>query len=312
MPASEATFDPLAPYPAVVSTAAALNGHDWPSFRAQFINLDWISRTLALRGATPSPELEQFLERMVAENPDDVLAPTALAEVLIDAGWKIRSGYRASHVSDDQFRQFHDHLRRAERLLVDVIARDPAMVAAWELRLKTARGLQLGQSEARRRYDQLSRHHPHHLLAQQQYLQEICPKWSGSFEKAHAFGRECLTGSPEGSMSPVIVADNVIEHWFELDGSEAVTYAHSAAVKAELREAADRSVFHPSFQRMPGWVVGVSTFACAFTLAEDLPAAAACFRALGPYAHEWGWRYLKGGAEVAFARSRKRALEESA
>jgi len=312
MSEQEPTFDPLAPYPAAAAAAAALNAQDWPSFRSQFVGLDWISRMMAMRGVQPSAEQEQFLAGLVERDPDDVLPPTVFAWVLIDAGWKIRSSYRAQHVSQDQFRQFHDHLRRAERLLVDVVARDPGMVLAWELRLRTARGLELGQSEARRRYDQLSRQHPHHVLAQQQYLQQVCPKWSGTWEKMHGFGRECLTNAPEGALSPVIVADAVIEHWFGLSGDEANTYVRSPAVQAELREAAGRSVFHPNFQRTPGWVVAVSTFACAFSLADLRPEAASCFRALGPYAHEWGWQYLNGGAEKAFGRHRALAMKESA
>jgi hypothetical protein len=309
-PDPEPNFDPLAPYPAIASAAAALNANDWPSFRAQFISLDWISRSLAVVSAPASTELETFVRSVADQHPGDVLPATVLAHVLTVIGWEVRSAKRAQYVSSEQFEQFHDHLRRAERLLVDVIARDPDMIVAWHLRLTTARGLQLGQSEARRRYDELSRRHPNHMPAQQQLLQQVCKKWGGSFEKAHAFGRECLTGAPAGSHSPVVVAEDVIEHWFDLNDPETTRYVQSSQVQAELREAADRSVFHPSFQRTPGWVRVMSTFACAFSLANLYPAAASCFRALGPYGHTAGWDYLKGGAEAAFVRHRTRAYQE--
>jgi hypothetical protein len=309
-PDREPNLDPLAPYPAVAAAAASLNNHDWPSFRAQFIELDWIARSLAVVAAPASPELEAFVRSVAEQQPDDVLPATVLAHILTVIGWDIRTSKRAGDVSSEQFNQFHDCLRRAERLLVDVVARDPNMIVAWHLRLTTARGLQLGHSEARRRYDELSRRHPHHMPAQQQFLQQICKKWGGSFEKAHAFGRECSAGAPEGSLSPVIVAEDVIEHWLDLRDPESTRYVQSPQVQAELREAADRSVFHPSFQRTPGWVRVMSTFACAFSLANLYPAAASCFRALGPYGHASGWDYLKGGAQAAFVRHRTRAYQE--
>ena len=173
-----------------------------------------------------------------------------------------------------------------------------------ELRLKTARGLQFGRNEARRRYEQLARHYPHHLLGQGQYLQQVCPKWSGSYEMAHAFGQECLAAAPPGSFSPVIVAKDVTEHWSELPDGECTRYVRSTAVRAELLTAAEKSVFHASSERVPGWVAVMSTFACAFSLAGLRTEAGACFRALGPFADDWGWKYLNGCPDQAFSRYR--------
>ena len=76
-------------------------------------------------------------------------------------------------------------------------------------------------------------------------------------------------------------------------------------MRAELHEAAQRSVWHPAFRRGFGWVGTMSTFAAAFSLVGDEPAAASMFSALGPYAAQWPWTYLGDPAQqIRAARSR--------
>jgi hypothetical protein len=309
-PEPEPNLDPFAATPslAVVKEAVdVLAARDWAGFKARFLGLDWQRRSYIGHGLDRGNGLEEYLRAVQAQDPGDVLPPTLLAGVLIDVGWDIRGGGRANQVSQEQFRMFHDYLRQAELLLVDVIAREPGMVLAWELRLITARGLSLGNSEARRRYDQLSRYDPHSLYAQRQMIQVMAPKWSGSLEKLHAFAKECSQGVPPGALNFSMVAEAHIEHWLDLSSPDDDVYMSSIPVRADLREAANASVFHPAFQRVPGWVTAVSAFAMAFSLAQDWAPAAACFRTLGPFGSEWPWQYLRGGPTTAIVQNRQKA-----
>jgi len=305
--ASPPNFDPAAAYPEVDAVRRALRGGDWPAVQQIFAGQGSDGRDVLTRAAGEVREAEGFLRSMAQRDLTDTLAGTLWASWLVEAGWKIRTGYRAQHVSREQFAAFHDHLRRAEQVLIDVTAREPGTAEAWTLRMMTARGLELGQAEARRRYDQLSRHVPHHLPAQAQLLQQLCPKWSGTFEKMHSFARDCMLAAPEGAPNAMLVAQGHLEHWLDLPAGDDERYLRDPPVWQEIQEAAQRSVRHPAFRRVPGWVWAENTFAVAFSLAGDHTSAAASFAAIGHLASEFPWAYLDDPA-AAFTRYRDKAL----
>jgi hypothetical protein len=303
-------FDPVLVLPELGTATAALAAGDWVSFRNLFMALDWGGRSAICANVDTDERVGNFLRAVAEADATDMVAATVLASHLINAGWKMRTAARASHVSAEQFRVFHDFVRRAERILIDVTALEPALVTAWEHRLTTARALGLGQAEARRRYDRLAKVVPNHLPGQSRLLQQLCPKWSGTFEKAHAFGRECMLSAPEGAVNAVIVAEGHIERWLELESGEDKAYIQSPAVRAGLAEAADRSVLHPAFQRTHGWVSALNHFACALSMARDWQRAAACFVAMGPYATNSPWSYL-GDPPQVFVVYRNQAMREA-
>ncbi|MDG4805601.1 hypothetical protein O7634_02365 [Micromonospora sp. WMMD1120] len=287
------TFDAGAAYPEVNDLRKALDAADWPAVRALFADRDHDGRTLLVREAGDHCTTDAFLRRVHDEDPTDQLAGTLLGTHLICAGWRIRSGARAEHVSRSQFDQFHDHLRRAEQVLIDVTARHPDDAAAWTQRITLARGLQLGQNEARRRYDRLAQHHPHHAPAQASLLQQFCPKWSGNWDRAFGFARECADAAPDGSLNAVVVAEAHLERWLDFDTArEQSAYLRSEAVVNEIMRAGQRSVLHPDFVDRPGWVWVRSSFALMFSLTEQWSAAASQFRALGNRGTSLPWAYV--------------------
>ncbi|MEV8035765.1 hypothetical protein [Streptomyces sp. NPDC086182] len=137
----------------------------------------------------------------------------------------------------------------------------------------------------------------------------MCPKWGGSWEAAHGFARECLLGAPEGALNGGLVAEAHVEHWLDLssDGNARTGYLRQAHVHAELVEAAERSVLHPSYRPTYGWVVIQGDFAALFSMIGDTARAAAHFRALGNLASEYPWSYL-GEPAKEFVRHRSAAL----
>ncbi|WP_406123146.1 hypothetical protein [Streptomyces sp. NBC_00989] len=321
---SEPVDDPFTTLPDLTPLRDAARAGDWPATQAFFTALTSTKSPVenpvekpvencAEKTSFASAQLatldgvETYLERAAAEHPADPLPRTLLAERYIRIGWAIRSRHRAQHVSRDQFDQFHDWLRRAERLLIDVCAEQPDHPAAWTARLLTARGLELGQTEARRRYDRLSAHHPHHFPAQSQLLQQVCPKWSGSWEATHAFAQECVAAAPAGAHAGAVVAEAHIEHWADLDGVEQRTYMRSVSVRDELRAAARASVLHPDHAPGWSWIAADSAFAMAFSIGGHVEDAAAHFVSLEDRVTSYQWQYLPGW-KAAFVKYRKSAL----
>lgn len=250
---------------------------------------------------------ESWLERRLRSTPSDVVARTLLAHRQIVVGWEIRGSGRASGVSRAQFDDFHDWLRRAERNLIEVCAVEPEWALPWHVRLTSARGLELGQSEAQRRYARLAAICPDHYPAQSTLLQQLVPKWSGSWESAFEFARSCASAAPPGSPAHALVAEVHLERWLDLDDKEAAAYVRDGDVRDELLRAAQDSVWHPAYD--PGFsaITQHSVLAALHGLAGRDEEAARHFVALGDFVDAWVWGYL-GGHAARLEKIRKGAL----
>lgn len=303
------SFDPAAAHPEVESMRAWCRQSDWPALARHFDGLTSANELFQhARIAAEVPGVEQFLVSVAEREPARTLPKLLLGARCIELAWEVRTGARAQHVSREQFDAMHRHLRDGEQLLLEVTAREPGNAAAWALRLINVRGLELGQDEAQRRYDRLARTEPHMMGAQVQMLQQLCPKWSGSWEKAFAFARQCAAAAPDGSLNPALVAEAHMERWLELDRGEDEAYLRRPEVQHEVAEMAARSVLHPAFRPVLGWTKAHGYFAAIFSLAGDHRRAAVHFRALGGYANEFPWVYLGDQAEQ-FVKHRDLALK---
>jgi hypothetical protein len=302
-------FEVASAFPEAAWLRQAAAAWDWASIRRYVDGLPAeTNRSFAVGVLSEAKGVEGWMRELLAAAPDDVLALTVLGTREVNIGWEIRTAARAEHVSREQFAGLHAHLRQAEQVLIRATALDPSFDAAWARRITTAKGLQLGQNEARRRYDRLAAYHAHHFSGQGGLLQQLCPKWGGSWEAAHAFARECLLNAPEGALNGGMVAEVHMEHWLALRGKEREEYLRQGHVQAEVVEAAERSALHPQFQRGYGWVTVQGHFAALFSLMGDLARAAACFRALGNLASEYPWAYLGGDATAAYVKHRDAAF----
>ncbi|WP_141715219.1 hypothetical protein [Micromonospora rhizosphaerae] len=297
-------FDPAAAFPEVNDMRAALDARDWARVRRLLDARDWAGRSLLIGVADDVEGIGDFLRQVLAQQPGETVAATMLAAHLIQVGWAIRSDKQAKYVSREQFAQLHDYLRQAEQILIDVCARDPGNVIAWQERLTTAMGLQLGQAEARRRYDRLARYAPHDRRSQSALLQQLCPKWGGTWDDVFTFARERMLAAPEGAQNGVLLADAHFERWYAFDtDGERAAYARDPRVVQDIWAAAKRSVLHPHFRHEPGWVSTRSVFALWFGLMDQWAAAAAQFAALGHLGSEYPWSYLSGRQTLDHFRS---------
>lgn len=218
------------------------------------------------------PTFHPLVEARVRDVDDDILARALLAHSEIVRGWSVRGRRAAAHVAQTHFQSFHQHLRLAEQHLIEICALEPSWPYPWYLRLTTSRGLELGINETMRRYDRLAAHDPHHHPAQAQVLQQLCPKWGGTWEKASEFARNCAEAARAGSAEHAIIADLHLEQWRALDPPEAKKYL-SDEVLHDLHAAAASSVRHPDHERGLNWVRLHSTFGVLFALAGERGAA---------------------------------------
>lgn len=289
-------FDLVAAYPEMGRLQAALRARDWAGVRAVVDAAPEPSaRTMLIRYAAGTPGIEPFLREVLGYYPDDGVAAALLGGHLTHTGWEVRTSASAQHVSKEQFRVFFEYLRRAEQVLIEGAARNPGDPTIWTQRLPSARGLQLGLSEVRRRYDRLAAYDPHHLPAQSQLLQSLCPKWSGTWEQMHTFAYEAMLAAPKGAPNAVLVVTGHLERWLDADGD--MRYLASPFARNQIYEAANRSVWDPNFRHGYGWVWVRSSFAMVFSLLGDEAAAAGQFAALGHLASEDPWEYLGNPAD---------------
>ncbi|MEU4621636.1 hypothetical protein AB0G04_16880 [Actinoplanes sp. NPDC023801] len=301
MPPRRPVLDPAAAYPKTAGLREALDAGDWPRCREVLDAAEPVERTELTMIAFSEPGLKTFLRGVLTGDPGDGAAGALLGQHLIGAAWRTRPTARPVRAGPDRPAAFVEGLEAAERVLVDAAARSPYDPAIWTARLRTAHDLRLAPSEARRRYDRLAGIDPHHLPGQWQFLQQLCPEPGGDWEPAHTFARETAAAASPGSFHPVLVAEAHLGHWREEHRRSAAAgrrYLTADPVRAELNEAADRSVRHPAFRRTHGWVRVTSTFAMAFALLDDRPAAASLFTALGDLGSDRPWDHLGDPASV--------------
>jgi hypothetical protein len=299
-PLPRPSFDPDLGDPKLTELREITAARDWLSLEFFFEQVDnWDDQSHYVKCFGEFPGTEDWLVELSQREDQGTLAPLLLASRRIAIGWEIRTGYRAKYVKSEQFAGFHNQLGIAEAVLHEITSVEPDNVAAWFLRIATARGLQLGQAEATLRYAEVAGHSPHHLNAQLSYLQQLCPKWGGSFEQVQAFARDCSLAAPPGGQHGELVAWAHLEQGAELGDR----YFAQPEVLADLHAAAARSVLHPDFKPGPRSRVGHNVFALAFSLAGDHSAALEQFRRLGVTATLTPWENFCAPASDGFTKA---------
>jgi hypothetical protein len=296
------TTDIAAAYPEVGTVRSAVAARDWARARSVLDAAPPVGRTTLLWAAAERKQIDEFLLQVLRADPTDTGAAAMLAFHHIETGWRIRGEDYARATAKRKMAGFHAKLHEGEQIVATGLQYGPRDPALWVAGITLARGLEMGLPEAERRYGHLHAIDPQHLPGQSQLLQQLTPKWGGSWERAHGFAREMMLGAPEGSHSAALVADAHIEGWFEARTSRRYL---TDKVHAEVMEAANRSVHSPSFSRTPGWIQVMNSFAMALVLVREREAAAALFEALGRHATRFPWIYAPDTDPVsAFRRYR--------
>ncbi|MEY9859450.1 hypothetical protein ABH935_005080 [Catenulispora sp. GAS73] len=250
-----------------------------------------------------------FLLKLPEQLPGDPLALSVAGARHSAWAWEARTGYRATQVSEEQFRVFHERLRVAEEYLYTAVELDPAGAAPWYTLCVTSRGLEHGAGITRRRFQAGIKRAPEHVGLHRQMLQQLCAKWGGSHEEMHAFATKTFDAAPPGSGLGELVAQAHLEHWLDLEQGPDDVYIRDAMVLKELHQAAEASVFHPAFAPTSSPYIALNTFAMAFWLADDKETASRLFERIGDHATKAPWRY-RGDPERVFAMARQDCVKK--
>lgn len=239
---------------------------------------------------------------------DDPLMLTLLGTVTVNYAWQIRTSYRAQHVSREQFAGFHGALREAEEHLYRAAELDPDSPAPWAQLVISGRGLEVGIEVIERRFEAVVQRCPNHRIAHQQMLQALCRKWSGSHERMHAFAAEAAAG-PHAADLAHLVAIAHLEHWLDYGvGQQRSSYMKQPTVRAELKKAAEVSLFRPDYSYPRAPHIEANLFAMAFSLAGMPGEAKHAFKLANGVVTAFPWQYINGRNQVVpFTNWRRKA-----
>ncbi|TCB98440.1 DUF4034 domain-containing protein [Micromonospora zingiberis] len=280
----------------------ALGARDWRTARDIFDAApDPDGRAFLMEAAGTVDGVQDWIGEWIAAEPHSTLPVLVRGCHAVHWAWEARGAKRAEYTKQEQFREFARRLRIAENSLDEVVDRDPDDVTARTWLVTSSRGRQVDADEARARFDEVVKRHPTHLVAHEQRLQYLCPKWFGSEDEMFTFARQATASAPDGSLLPELLAVAHIEKWLREPAED--RYMIGDEVAEDLLAAAEKSIFHPSFQPGLGWVPRASVFALAFELAHEFEAAARVFELLGDRVSEWPWMYV-GDPVESFVRSR--------
>ncbi|WP_157597409.1 hypothetical protein [Streptacidiphilus rugosus] len=292
--------------PELAALRQAVSSGNWPAAeailqpcrdRGDHARLTWLIGGIEESGGN-------FLLELPRQHPDNPLVRTVSGARHVAWAWEARGRASGAHVSQDQFRIFHERLRTAEEHLYAAIELDPKSAAPWCSLTTSSRGLQHGHDVTRRRFEAGVRRAPHHVALHAQMLQQVCEKWGGSHEEMFAFARNALAEAPPGSAMGLLVAYAHLERWLDLPKGEDAAYIRGAEVRAELKAAAQASVLHPAFAPTESPYVALNAFAVAFWLAGERASATEMFRRIGDHPTRFPWAYVGDPARL-FAKARQ-------
>ncbi|MFC1429209.1 hypothetical protein ACEZDB_00850 [Streptacidiphilus sp. N1-3] len=298
--------DPTYGDPELAALRNAVANADWPATeailrpcreRGDHERLTWLITCVDDLGG-------DFLLTLPERQPGNALALTLSGARHVAWAWEARTGARASQVSQEKFRIFHERLQAAEAPLYAAVEADPESATPWCFLTTISRGLEHGHEVTRRRFEAGVRRDPHHVALHASMLQQICAKWSGSHEQMHGFARRSLEQAPPGSGIGVLTATAHLEHWLDLPKGEDAAYMRSGGVLVELKEAAAASVLHPAYAPTDSPHAALNAFAMAFWLAGDRATAHDLFRRIGDRPTRLPWGYA-GNAGRVFATARQ-------
>jgi hypothetical protein len=271
--------DPFLGDPTARRLHEALTGRDWAAareiLRAPMGNDD---RAFLMEIAASVPDLQDWIEGPVRDEPGSVLPLVVQGGRAVFWAWEARGGGQAETVGEQQWKVWFRRLKLAEDCLDEAVERDPKCLEAWYFLIILARARQLSKQERWDRYNRLAELDPMHHYGNDQMLQNLCAKWSGSAEEMFGFARERAAAGP-GTSLPALVATAHLEHRFSQD--DKLAYLRQPEVAEELVAAAQQSIWHPDYRRTLATPHLWNRFAMAFGLADQFQEAKRCFDLIG-------------------------------
>ncbi|MGD0605693.1 MAG: hypothetical protein ABSA53_19115 [Streptosporangiaceae bacterium] len=276
---------------------------DWDSHSRNF----YIVRLASIDGRP------DWLDEWAAARPQSALPYLFRGSHGVKWAWEARGSGRASTVGQDAWPVFYARLVDADRDLARAAAMDDADPNPHAQSITVAMGLNLGQAEKRRRFNEAIRRYRWHRGAHVEMIQALAAKWSGSNEEMFEFARSASAQAPDGHSVHVVIPLAHLEKWLNLpresdDGkARQQEYFRGGAVAADILRAADQSIRSPRYQLSRFTLSDRNIFAMCFWLMKDYRAQLEQMRQIGPLIQASPWHY-QGNPGWAYERARTRAL----
>ncbi|WP_457028984.1 hypothetical protein [Kitasatospora sp. P5_F3] len=268
---------------------------DWLALRASLTAIqDPSELTWMLAGVSNVGGIEEWVSEAATGEPDSALPLLLSGARQVAWAWEARTGARAQHVSEEQWKVFGQRLELAEQQLFEVAEREPEWLAPWYFLQISGRGASVDKEAGRIRFEAAVRRCPGHLGSHKQRLQQLCAKWGGSHQQMHEFARSSMLAAAPGSPLGELVALGHLERWLDLPSEADHAYLTSPDVLAELHEALGRSILHPDYVRPADWKSAYNTFAMVFALVGEKWTARQLFEAIDGTVTSSPWQYLNG------------------
>jgi hypothetical protein len=231
-----------------------------------------------------------WLEGWLAASPEDPDALLVKADLCIQQAWEIRTGYRARHVSEDQFRAFFTLLEDAVPVITAAARLNPTDPVPWEVALTHARGIQAPRDVFDAYWAEAVARAPHHYGCHATALQYLCDKWYGSHEEMFAFAEQAAEGALPGSKLHALPLMAAVEYEVVSDDSTEDGPIDRARIEAAVARALELSSWYePGDPDAAGFR---NHLALMLIFAERWTEAPEVFRAIGVHARGFPWGYV--------------------
>ncbi|SFY23175.1 hypothetical protein OH786_19100 [Streptomyces atratus] len=287
----------------VLALVEAADAGDWEAVKAALAPFDLGRDHQVLGELADLDGLQDWIGRAVEEDEEHRATALLISGTrYISWGWEARTAERAANVTQEQWRVFHERLRIAEEQLLEAAELRPEWVTPWRQLLTSGRGMSLGSAVNGTRLDAALRREPLDQETHVEWLSQLQPRWGGEPGQALAFARDAFARAPQGHRIGCVIAMAHIEEWVESERADCLV---TPEIQAELRNAADHSILHPSHVRRPGWQQDFNMFAMALSLAGERHTVRRVFQALDGACTRWPWAYF-ADPEKQFARHHRR------
>jgi hypothetical protein len=259
---------------------------------------DPLDRNQVIEGLADWPGRPRFFDDWVAAEPKRALAHLLRGAHGVVWAWEARTGAQAKHVHEDAWPVFFKRLKGARKDLEQAIKLDAQEGAGFGPLLRVARGLQLGEEQARTWLEAARKRNPHDFQAHYQMVLFLCKKWNGTHKKMFAFARQTAEELMEHNLLHALIVSAHYERWlyagaFERDAAVAEGYWQRPAVQQEIVQAYHRSLGAPRFQETKTAAGVRKTFVGALVLTNETELARReCGKLNGPLSREeadkWG------------------------
>lgn len=285
----------------VLALVEAADTGDWAAVKEALAPFDLGRDHRVLGELAELDGVQDWIGRAVEEDEEHRATALLISGARhISWGWEARTAARAVHVTQEQWRVFHERLHIAEEQLLEAAELRPEWVTPWRRLLTSGRGMSLGAAVNETRFDAGLRRDPLDLDIHTERLAQLQPRWGGEPGQALEFARKAFAAAPDGHRLGCVVAMAYVEEWVESDDSDCL---QQPRIRTELREAAERSILHHAYERGLGWQGDHNMFAMALSLAGSSKASNV-FRELDGAFTEWPWTYM-ADPQKAYARFRK-------